>query len=95
MPIGNGAPTLTGTRSRTDHLVGLPINGEAAVIKARGRLGLPAHVWGVLATWDIRLQRAGLTTTLALCKGRFFERIADVASTRSARVGPHRRIYHH
>src|SRR5260370_31786587 len=46
MPIANGAPTLTGTRSRTDHLMGLPINSEPAVIKARGCLGLPAHVWG-------------------------------------------------
>src|SRR5712691_1966096 len=46
MPIANGAPTLTGTRSRADHLMGLPINSEPAVIKARGRLGLPAHIWG-------------------------------------------------
>ena len=45
MSIGDGAPTLTGPRSRTHHLVSLPINSEAAVIKAGGRLGLPAQIW--------------------------------------------------
>lgn len=45
MPIGNGSPALTRRRSRTGHLVSLPIDGEPAVIKARARLGLPTHVW--------------------------------------------------
>jgi hypothetical protein len=45
MPIGNGSPALTGRRSRTSHLVSLPIDGELAVIKTRGRLGLPTHIW--------------------------------------------------
>ena len=45
MPIGNGSPALTRRRSRTGHLVSLPIDGEPAVIKARARLGLPTHIW--------------------------------------------------
>ena len=45
MSIGNRSPTLTDLHRRTGHLMGLQIDREPAVIKAGGRLGLPAHIW--------------------------------------------------
>src|SRR5260370_21649037 len=44
MPIWNGSPALTRRRSRTGHLVSLPIDGEPAVIKARAPLALPTSI---------------------------------------------------
>src|SRR5258706_6705622 len=45
MPIANRPPTLTRLRRRTRYPMGLPIDGEMAVVKARSLFGLPTQIW--------------------------------------------------
>jgi len=44
MSIANRCPTLTRLRCRTSYPLGLPIDGELAMVKARSRFGLPTQI---------------------------------------------------